>query len=140
MEILVAGLCGLLFGAGLELADMTNPNRVLAFLDPFGHWDPTLAFVMGGALATTSLGFARIRRMQRPLLAPTFALPTRRDLDPDLFLGAILFGIGWGLVGLCPGPALANLWRPSTSLRVFVAALLAGIVVHRMSSRFRGAR
>lgn len=140
MAILVAGLCGILFGAGLELAGMTSPAKVLAFLDPFGAWDPTLAFVMGGALAVSSLGFARVEGMRRPWMATTFAIPTRRDLDRDLFLGALLFGIGWGLVGLCPGPALADLWRPSNPLRVFVAALLAGVLMHRLSSRLRGAR
>lgn len=140
MAILVAALCGLLFGAGLELAGMTNPTRVLAFLDPFGDWDPTLALVMGGALAMSSAGFARAARMRSPWLATSFALPTRRDIDLDLVIGAVLFGIGWGLVGLCPGPALASLWRPSSSLHVFVAALVAGILLHALFLRLRDTR
>ena len=140
MTILISGLCGLIFGAGLELAGMTNPAKVLAFLDPFGAWDPTLAMVMGGALLVSSLGFARSTRMRSPWLATSFSLPTRRDVDRDLLLGALLFGIGWGLVGLCPGPALANLWRPSHPLHGFVAALLAGIFLHRVSTRLRGPR
>jgi uncharacterized membrane protein YedE/YeeE len=140
MGVLVAALCGFAFGAGLELAGMTSPGKVLAFLDPLGRWDPTLAFVMGGALAVSSVGFAWAGRMRRPWLAATFDLPTRRDLDLDLVLGAILFGIGWGLVGLCPGPAIANLWRPSSALRVFVAALLAGLAIHRLYLRLRDAR
>lgn len=139
MMILVAGLCGILFGTGLELAGMTSPAKVLAFLDPFGAWDPTLAFVMGGALAVSSVGFVRVGHMRRPWLTTSFALPTRRDLDRDLLLGALLFGVGWGLAGLCPGPAIANLWRPSNALRVFVAALVTGILVHRLTSRLRAA-
>jgi uncharacterized membrane protein YedE/YeeE len=132
MPTLAAWICGILFGAGLELAGMTNPAKVLAFLDPFGSWDPTLAFVMGGALAVSGFGFARAGRLPRPWFAQTFSLPTRRDLDRS-----ILFGVGWGLVGLCPGPALANLWRPSSELALFVTALLAGVVAHRLPSSHR---
>ena len=134
MQVVAALLCGLVFGAGLAVSGMTNPAKVLAFLDVAGPWDPTLAFVMGGALAVSAAGVALAGRSARPWLAETFALPTRRDLDRDLLLGAALFGVGWGLVGLCPGPALANLWRPSGDLLLFVGALLGGALLHRLAT------
>ena len=135
MPVLVALLCGLVFGAGLAVGGMTNPAKVLGFLDVAGRWDPTLAFVMGGALAVSSAGVAIARRRLRPWLAETFALPTRNDLDAQLIGGAALFGIGRGLVGLCPGPALANLARGSPQVTIFLAAMLVGVVVHRFSVR-----
>ncbi len=134
MQTIIAGLCGTVFGAGLALSGMTNPAKVLAFLDFFGAWDPTLAFVMGGALAVSAVGFAFARRTQKPWIGERFALPTRRDLDRDLILGATLFGVGWGLVGLCPGPALANLARVSGEILLFVAAMIAGTLVHRLAA------
>jgi uncharacterized membrane protein YedE/YeeE len=135
MQRAVAGLCGVVFGAGLSLSGMTNPEKVTAFLDVSGAWDPTLAFVMGGALAVSAVAFALARRRVRPWLAETFAIPTRRDIDRPLVLGAALFGVGWGLAGLCPGPALANLWRGSASIHVFVAAMLAGMLAHHLATR-----
>jgi len=135
MRTLVAGLFGVLFGAGLALAGMTDPARVLNFLDLFGTWDPTLACVLGGAVATSSLGFALGRRRAQPWLGGSFALPTRKDVDGRLVGGAALFGVGWGLAGLCPGPALANLGRPSAALYVFVAAMVAGILLQRWTER-----
>jgi uncharacterized membrane protein YedE/YeeE len=135
MQALVALLCGVVFGAGLAVSGMTNPGKVLAFLDVTGAWDPTLAFVMGGALAVSALGFALARRRARPWLAEGFALPTRRDLDARLLGGAALFGVGWGLVGLCPGPALADLARGSPQIWLFVAALVAGAALHRIPAR-----
>ena len=104
MRMLAAALCGIVFGVGLALSGMTNPAKVLAFLDVSGHWDPTLACVMGGALAVSAAGFAVAGRSARPWFAAAFSLPTRRDLDRDLILGAVLFGVGWGLVGPVPGP------------------------------------
>jgi len=133
MHAIVSGLCGVVFGAGLAVSGMTNPAKVLAFLDVFGRWDPTLAFVMGSALAVSALGFALARRSPRPWLAETFAIPTRRDIDPQLIGGAALFGVGWGLVGLCPGPALASLSRGSGEIVVFVAAMVAGVLLHRFA-------
>jgi uncharacterized membrane protein YedE/YeeE len=139
MRSLVAGLCGTVFGAGLALSGMTNPAKVLAFLDAAGAWDATLAFVMGGALAVSAVGFAFARRRVRPWLAESFAIPTRRDLDARLIGGASLFGVGWGLIGLCPGPAVANLWRGSAEIAVFVAAMLAGMLGYRLLARPREA-
>ena len=131
MRTLVAALCGLVFGAGLALAGMTNPAKVLAFLDVAGHWDATLAFVMGAALAVAAPAFAAARRRARPWLAEAFALPTRTDIDASLLGGAALFGVGWGLVGLCPGPALAGLARGSWEILLFNAAMIGGVLLHR---------
>jgi uncharacterized membrane protein YedE/YeeE len=135
---LAALLCGLLFGAGLAIGGMTDPARVLGFLDVAGAWDPTLAFVMAGALAVAAAGYAISRRRPRPLLAEAFAIPTRRDLDARLAGGATLFGVGWGLVGLCPGPALANLARGSAPVAIFVAAMIAGMLIYQLTTRRAG--
>ncbi len=137
MQTLLSALCGIVFGVGLAVSGMTNPAKVLAFLDVFGRWDPTLACVMGGALAVSAAGFAVARRRPHPWLTSTFAIPSRRDLDPRLVGGAALFGVGWGLVGICPGPALANLSRGSGEAFLFVGAMLAGVVLHRFWTRER---
>ena len=126
MRELAAGLAGLVFGAGLLVSGMTNPAKVLGFLDLAGAWDPTLAFVMGGALGVNALAWAFTRRRARPLLAAEFALPAASALDAPLLAGSALFGVGWGLVGLCPGPALAGLLRGDPAVYLFVVALLAG--------------
>ena len=139
MRSAVAGIWGVVFGVGLALGGMTNPAKVLGFLDAAGAWDPTLAFVMAGALAVTACGFALARRRERPWLSAGFALPTRKDLDAPLVAGAALFGVGWGLVGLCPGPALANLARGSVEIWVFVAAMAAGAFSQRLLARRPGA-
>ncbi|HVH05895.1 MAG TPA: DUF6691 family protein [Myxococcota bacterium] len=131
MRTFLAGLFGTLFGAGLAVSGMTNPAKVLAFLDVAGEWDATLAFVMGGALAVSAVAFAAARRLPRPWLAEAFALPARRDLDTRLLGGAVLFGVGWGLVGLCPGPALASVWRGEPASWAFVASLVAGTLAGR---------
>lgn len=122
---------GLIFGAGLALSDMVSPARVLAFLDIAGAWDPTLAFVMGGALVPSAIGYAIVRRMQRPLFADEFRIPQNRVVEPQLLAGAAIFGIGWGLVGLCPGPAMAGLVLGQWQLWLFVAAMLSGMLIHR---------
>lgn len=139
MRIMAALVAGLVFGAGLELSQMTNPAKVQNFLDLFGMWDPSLAFVMGGALAVTSLGTWLARGVARPWLAETFAWPTAQGLDARLLGGSALFGVGWGLAGLCPGPALANLYRADTGVLLFVAAMVAGVALQRFgSARSRG--
>jgi hypothetical protein len=139
MQTLLAGLCGIVFGVGLAVSGMTNPAKVLAFLDVFGRWDPTLAFVMAGAVAVSAAGYAVARRRERAWLGGAFGIPTRRDLDARLLGGAALFGVGWGLVGLCPGPALASLGRGSGEVTLFVGAMLAGIALHRLATRARAA-
>jgi uncharacterized membrane protein YedE/YeeE len=130
-QLLAALASGLVFGAGLALAGMTNPAKVLSFLDVAGAWDPTLALVMGSALGVNAAAYALTRRRAQPLFAETFALPTRSDLDARLFGGAALFGLGWALVGLCPGPALASLARGDAHVWGFVAAMCAGMLAAR---------
>ena len=139
MQVASALLAGIVFGAGLSIAGMTNPAKVLAFLDVAGRWDPTLAFVMAGAVAVSAAGYALTGRLGRPWLGGAFGIPTRRDLDPALLGGAALFGVGWGLVGLCPGPALANLSRGSVEVAIFVSAMLAGTLLQRLVMRERAA-
>jgi uncharacterized membrane protein YedE/YeeE len=128
------------FGAGLAVSGMTNPAKVLAFLDFLGAWDPTLALVMGGALGVSAVGFALARRRERPWLDGAFEIPTRSDLDPQLVGGAVLFGLGWGLVGLCPGPALAGLFRGSTEVTLFVGSMLVGVAAFRFRAGGGAAR
>ncbi len=135
MRWLVALVSGALFGAGLALSGMMNPARVRGFLDLFGDWDPTLAFVMGGAVIVMSIAWAIRRRMECPACDTQFHLPGTRDLDPRLIGGSALFGIGWGLAGLCPGPALASLGTASLPAAIFVAAMLAGMLLFRATVR-----
>jgi uncharacterized protein len=123
-------ICGFVFGWGLLISGMVRPEKVLAFLDIFGAWDPSLAVVMAAALAVSSLGFAFAKRRRQPVLAPQSYWPTRNDIDRPLVLGAVLFGAGWGLVGLCPGPALENLATLSPRIIGFVAAMALGMILH----------
>ena len=125
-SIASAFLVGTLFGFGLAVSEMIDPARVIGFLDVTGRWDPTLLFVMGGALAVTLPGFPLILQRARPLLAEFFALPTQSKLDGSLIAGAIIFGIGWGIAGFCPGPALAALASGSPAVALFVVAMIAG--------------
>jgi uncharacterized membrane protein YedE/YeeE len=124
---------GIIFGLGLAVSEMINPARVIGFLDVAGRWDPTLMFVMGGALAVTLPAFAFILRRARPLLDGEFFMPTKRDIDRPLIVGAALFGIGWGLGGFCPGPALAGLASGAPGVMLFVVAMVAG---QWLASRF----
>ena len=126
-NIVLAFVAGLVFGVGLLFAGMTQPGKVIAFLDLFGGWDPSLAFVMGGAIGVHFLAYRLIPRLQKPLFAPVWALPTRRDVDGRLLLGAVLFGAGWGLGGYCPGPALTAAVSGAANTLVFVGAMLAGM-------------
>lgn len=123
---------GTIFGAGLALGGMTDPARVRGFLDLFGNWDPTLAFVMGGAVLVMALAWLLQRRMQRPVFAEGFSLPDRSDITPRLVGGSALFGIGWGIAGLCPGPGFAAFAIAPASAAIFVAAMLAGMVLVRL--------
>lgn len=130
-----AMLSGALFGLGLAMSGMTDPRRVLGFLDIVGAFDPTLAFVLGGAVATTGLLFHFVLRRGSPVLAETFQLSTLRNIDRRLLGGAALFGIGWGIAGYCPGPALAGLGTGSIEALWFVPAMFAGILLHRLLNR-----
>lgn len=135
MTALASFVCGLIFGFGLLISGMTQPEKVLGFLDIFGRWDPTLAFVMVAALLISGIGFALARQRRRPVLAAQYLWPTRNDIDRTLVVGSILFGIGWGLVGLCPGPALANLAGLTPNVMVFVLAMAAGMVIKDLWNR-----
>ncbi len=134
MKSLAALACGLLFGAGLALSGMTDTAKVLGFLDLFGSWIPDLVFVMGGAVCVTLVSFRFILR-RRPLLAPDFSLPERKDLDGRLLGGAALFGIGWGVFGYCPGPALSALVYLDVKTVSFVLAMLAGMAAAGLVGR-----
>jgi uncharacterized membrane protein YedE/YeeE len=126
MKMLMALCVGLLFGFGLALGGMTQPAVVLGFLDIFGHWNPQLAFVMGGAVLTTMIGFRLVWKRSRPLFDEKFQLPTAKDLDFRLVAGSATFGIGWGLGGYCPGPALASLSSGVLPVFVLVGTMIVG--------------
>lgn len=130
MSIIAPLLCGLIFGTGLLISGMVQPTKVLAFLDIFGAWDPSLAVVMAAALAVSVPGFRLAGQGSRPWLAGRYSLPGTSGIDPPLVAGAALFGIGWGLVGLCPGPALESLATLSPGVIVFVGAMAAGMIAH----------
>ncbi|MBY4597432.1 YeeE/YedE family protein [bacterium BD-1] len=133
MRAVVALACGTLFGAGLTLAGMTDPARVIGFLDVAGAWDPSLAVVMASALAVALPMFQwALRRQARPVLAPRRYLPERTEIDRDLVVGALLFGAGWGIAGLCPGPAIAGLGSGRPELFAFVLAMAAGVGVRAL--------
>ena len=120
---------GTLFGAGLTVSGMTDPARVRGFLDLFGEWDPTLAFVMGGAVLVMALAWQLRARMATPAFGEEFSLPDRSDLDSRLLIGSALFGIGWGVAGLCPGPAIATLALSPVAVFPFIVAMLAGMAI-----------
>jgi uncharacterized protein len=131
-DTLAGLLCGLIFGFGLLISGMMQPTKVLGFLDLFGGaWDPSLAVVMAAALAVAAAGYALARRQGRPLFAAQSLWPAARQVDGPLVTGAVLFGIGWGLVGLCPGPAIENLATGSVRVLAFVAAMVAGMLLQR---------
>ncbi len=129
MTILIAALAGLVFGLGLLVSGMADPHKVLAFLDLAGPWDPSLALVMGGAIALGLPGFALARRRNRSLLGEPMQLPARQAVDAPLLIGSALFGIGWGLAGYCPGPALVGTAAGMGSAAIFSAAMLAGMLL-----------
>lgn len=131
MKNLVTLVSGLLFGFGLLLSGMANPAKVQNFLDLFGTWDPSLAFVMGGAIAVTMPGFWWVTRRSKPLFNTVFHLPTRTDFDMRLIAGSAIFGIGWGLGGFCPGPAVTALPLAAEGTLIFVATMLTGMAASK---------
>lgn len=138
MKFLTALLAGLLFGAGLLISGMTNPANVLGFLDIFGEWRPQLAFVMGAAVITAAPSFWFVRRCQRSLLGEPVDLPDRRRIDKLLIAGATMFGIGWGLSGICPGPGLLLLASGHGMAYLFMAAVIAGMWLAQVIRNKRG--
>lgn len=143
LRLISALLAGLAFGAGLVLSGMADPTKVLAFLDlaaiADGKWDPSLAFVMAGALVVAVPGFAYIRRLDKPALGGDFAWPRATAIDRKLVIGSLVFGIGWGIAGICPGPALAILTLGGYQAFIFFAAMLAGMLAHRHLAQSRSA-
>lgn len=131
MVILVAFLSGLLMTAGIAVSAMIDPNKVLGFLHLSAQWDPSLAFVMGGALAVFLPGFWLIKKRQAPVCDSNFHVPAKRSVDKKLVIGAIVFGLGWGLVGYCPGPAIAALTSGSSATAVFVLMMILGWFISR---------
>lgn len=131
MRVVASYFIGLLFGFGMSLSGMANPAKVLNFFDVAGAWDPSLAFVMAGALLVTAVGYRVVLARPAPVLADTFQVPNSRDLDLPLIGGAAVFGVGWGIAGFCPGGALPALGTGRLEVIVFVGALCAGIVTAR---------
>lgn len=134
LRMLVALFSGTLFGLGLAVSGMVDPAKVIGFLDIAGHWDPTLALVMGGALLVTIPTFRLILKRSRPVLADDFELPTKKEVDARLLGGAALFGVGWGLSGFCPGPAVTALASGLMPVFAFVGAMVAGMALYKWIS------
>lgn len=132
---IVALLSGLLFGFGLALSEMVNPNRILGFLDLFGDWDPTLLFVMGGAVPVSAISYLLIRGRKKPLFAESFMISARREIDRKLIIGSAIFGVGWGIAGYCPGPVITMLSLQLREPLIFIVAMLAGSLAYRQVSR-----
>lgn len=131
--VLASFAAGAIFGLGLVISGMANPAKVLGFLDIAGNWDPTLAFVMGGAILVAFPVFQLAKRREKPLLAEKWSLPDRSDIDMRLLAGAALFGIGWGIAGFCPGPALAAIGIVPLGALIFVASMIAGALAYRFT-------
>lgn len=131
MQIALAALFGLIFGTGILISGMGNPAKILNFFDVTGHWDPSLAFVMGSALVVTGIGYTLVFTRAKPILAPSFAIPPNTSIDTPLLAGSALFGIGWGIAGFCPGGSIPMLASGYTQPVFFVAGLLAGLIAAR---------
>lgn len=137
MSFLVNLALGLLFGAGLVVSGMANPAKILNFLDLFGTWDPSLAFVMGGAVAVAFVGYRLVLARDGPVVGSAFHLPTRNDIDSRVITGPAIFGIGWGLGGFCPGPALTALGLGAAGTLAFVPAMILGMWAARLLADHR---
>ena len=135
MNRFIEFLVGLMFGIGLILAGMTDPGKVIGFLDLFGNWDPSLALVMGGAIGVAMFAFVVARRRTTSFLGTAMHLPAPGQIDRPLVVGSLVFGVGWGLAGFCPGPALVSLGSGQVKAAVFVLAMLAGMIVFEWAAR-----
>ena len=140
MQTITAMVAGLIFGVGLILSGMTDPSKIIGFLDLAGQWDPSLAFVMGGAISVGAIAFRFARGREKSLLGDVMRVPTSRQVDRRLILGSLAFGVGWGLAGYCPGPALASVAQGGTRPLLFVAAMLAGMAVYEIQDRWSATR
>ena len=132
MNKLVALFCGIIFGIGLVISQMINPAKVLGFLNVFGEWDPSLAFVMIGALIISSPLFHLFKKKEKPIFSASFSISENEDIDKKLIIGSILFGAGWGLAGLCPGPAISSIALFNISSVTFVIAMFIGFYVIKL--------
>ena len=140
MGKLIVFMSGLLFGAGVTISGMVNPMKVLNFLDAFGPWDATLVFVMAAGLAVTLAGYLIVFKRKTPLFAESFRLPASQGIDASLLAGAALFGLGWGISGFCPGPAVASLVFGRTESLTFVIAMAAGMIITKQFQNWRHAQ
>lgn len=136
MRLILTYVIGLVFGSGIMISGMANPAKVINFFDVAGTWDPSLAFVMGGALLVTLIGYRLAFKKQKPIFAESFSLPARKDLDANLIGGSILFGIGWAFSGFCPGGALPAIGTGNINVLIFIASLVAGFYLVRIARRF----
>lgn len=138
MKLLSAFVAGLVFGLGLLLSGMADPSKVIAFLDLAGAWDPSLGFVMGGAIIVASIGFFFASKRSRAVLGDVMRMPTATRINRRLVLGSLVFGAGWGLAGYCPGPVVASLLSGRSEPLIFVIAMLAGMTLYELQTRFSG--
>ena len=134
-RLITALIIGSIFGAGLAIAGMLNPSKVVDFLDFFGDWDPSLAFVMGGGVLVNVIGHHFVMKRKAPIQCATFSMPTSTNIDKPLVIGSVIFGVGWGLAGLCPGPVVASLFLNGQALLPFFGLLIAGLLVGRIVMR-----
>ena len=131
MMVFMSFISGLIFALGLGISGMVNPDKVIGFLDIFGEWDYALTFVMGGAVILNLITFRLIKRNKNPMFAEEFHWPTAKDIDKKLVVGSIMFGVGWGLIGICPGPGIVNLVTLEPKVLVFVGSMVLGMVVYK---------
>ena len=131
MRFIFASISGLIFGFGLALAGMLNPSKVQGFLNIFGVWDPSLAFVMGGGIIVNAIGYYFVLKRDKPLFAEKFAIPTTKNIDKNLLIGSAIFGIGWGLAGLCPGPGISNVLLQPEDALIFLIIMIFGLFLGR---------
>lgn len=134
-RLIIALIIGSIFGTGLAIAGMLNPSKVVGFLDVFGDWDPSLAFVMGGAVLVNAIGHRFVMKRKAPIQCATFSMPRSTNIDKPLVIGSVIFGVGWGLAGLCPGPVVASLLLNGQVMLPFFGLLIAGILVGRIVMR-----
>jgi uncharacterized membrane protein YedE/YeeE len=136
MKLFISFLTGFMFSAGLAIAGMVDPNKVIGFLDVTGSWDPALAFVMGGGVGLNFVLFKFILKRENPLLSESFPTFAKSEVDKRLILGSILFGVGWGIGGICPGPGIANLFTGQQEMFAFVGAMIVGMLIFKVVNPF----
>ena len=134
-RLITALIIGAIFGTGLAIAGMLNPSKVVGFLDIFGDWDPSLAFVMGGGVLVNAIGHRLVMKRKAPVQRATFSMPTSTNIDKPLVIGSAIFGVGWGLAGLCPGPVVASLFLNGQAMLPFFGLMVAGLLVGRIVMR-----